>query len=100
MKAKTHEMTATTPRRELSLLDDMDRLFDGFLRRGWMRPFRDPLSDWAGLEEAVEVRAPRIDLIDKETEILVRAELPGIKREDVTLELAGDRADDPRRAAA
>jgi HSP20 family protein len=91
MKDKTRAITPTMPRRELSLLDDMDRLFDGFLRRGWMNPFRNPLSAWAGLEEAMEVRAPRIDLIDKETEVLVRAELPGIKREDVSLELAGDR---------
>ena len=91
MKDKTREITPTTPRRELSLLDDMDRLFDGFLRRGWMNPFRNPLSAWAGLEEAMEVRPPRIDLIDKEMEVLVRAELPGIKREDVTLELVGDR---------
>ncbi len=91
MKDKTREIAQTTPRRELSLLDDMDRLFDGFLRRGWMNPFRNPLSAWTGFEEALEVRAPRIDLIDKEAEILVRAELPGIKREDVSLELVGDR---------
>lgn len=90
MKTKTHEMASTMPRRELGLFDDMDRLFEGFLRRGWMQPFRHPWADWAGLEEGMEVRAPRMDTIDKEEEILVRAELPGMKREDVTLELAGD----------
>ncbi len=90
MKAKTHEVTVTTPRRELSLVDDMDRLFEGFLRRGWMRPFRDLWPEWAGTEEGMDLRVPRMDLMDRETEMLVRAELPGVRREDLTLELVGD----------
>jgi HSP20 family protein len=89
MKTKPQELTQTTPRRELGLFDDMDRLFDGFLRRGWLRPFRNPWPEWVGFDEGMlEVRTPRVDVIEKEEEILVRAELPGMEREEVHLELA------------
>jgi HSP20 family protein len=90
MKTKTRDIVETTPRRELSLMDDMDRMFEGFLNRGWLRPFREMWPEWARLEEGVEVRTPRVDVINRDEEVLVKAELPGVKREDLTVELTGN----------
>jgi HSP20 family protein len=98
MKAKTRELSETTPRRELGVLDEMDRVFENLFARGWMRPFREMWPDWArtpawtgaGGEELMELRMPRVELTDREDEYVVRAELPGVKRDDLTLELAGD----------
>jgi HSP20 family protein len=89
MKTKTRELTETTPRREIGVLDDMDRMFENLFSRGWMRPFREMWPDWGRLEETVELRTPRVEVIDGDAEVLVRAELPGVKREDLTVELAG-----------
>ncbi|MGE5152841.1 MAG: Hsp20/alpha crystallin family protein, partial [Bdellovibrio bacteriovorus] len=41
-------------------------------------------------EEGMEFRTPRVDVINRDEEVLVRAELPGVKREDLTVELTGD----------
>ena len=89
MKTKRTEMTEPVPRRELTLFDEMDRAFDTLMHRGWMHPFREMWPEWARLEQTLEMR-PRIDVIDRETEILVRAEVPGVDREHLEVELAGD----------
>jgi HSP20 family protein len=87
MSTKTRELTKTTPQRELGLLEDMDRMFEGFFRRGWLRPFHELWPEMEHLEEAVGFRAPRVEMIDEEAELLVRAELPGIRREDLQVEM-------------
>jgi HSP20 family protein len=90
MKTKTRDIVEATPRRELSLIDDMDRMFESFLNRGWLRPFREMWPEWARFEEGLDLRTPRVDVINRDEEVLVRAELPGVKREDLTVELTGD----------
>jgi HSP20 family protein len=90
MKTKTRDIVEATPRRELSLMDDMDRMFESFFNRGWLRPFREMWPEWARFEEGMEFRTPRVDVINRDEEVLVRAELPGVKREDLAVELTGD----------
>ena len=90
MKTKKTEIVETTPRRDLAFFDDMDRVFDSFLRRGWLHPFRDLWPEWTRPEERAEFRTPRVDVLSRDDELLVRAEIPGIKREDLTVELNGD----------
>lgn len=90
MKTKTRDLVESTPRRELNLIDEMDRMFEGVFNRGWLRPFREMWPEWARLEEGLELRTPRVDVINREEEVLLRAELPGVKREDLTIELIGD----------
>jgi HSP20 family protein len=67
--------------------DEMERWFDEFARQGWLHPFR---WEWPLRVEPVtlfEGRIPKVDVIDRETEVLVRAELPGVEKDgvDVTL---------------
>ncbi len=62
----------------------MDRMMGGLSLGHWMRPIE---RDWGGL---AEMRAPAVDLIERENEIVVRAELPGVKKEDISVSLAAD----------
>jgi len=66
----------------LSPLEEVDRIFDRFFPRGWVRPWR---AEWpfGGELTPFEVRTPRVDMIDREDHILVRAEVPGVKKEDL-----------------
>jgi HSP20 family protein len=89
MTTKRKEMVEVVPRRELSLFDEMDRMFDTMLHRGWLGPFHDLLPEWGRLEETMELRAPRVDVIDREEEILVRAEVPGAEKKDLKVDLSG-----------
>ena len=56
--------------------DDFDNLFQGFFR---------PMQ-WAG-EEARQGLAPRLDVVERENEFVVQAEMPGITRDDIEVTL-------------
>ncbi len=92
MTTKRREIVETTPQvtRDLSVFDDMDRLFDTVLHRGWMRPFHEMFPEWPLFgQREVELQLPRVDVIDREQEILVRAELPGVEKKDLEVNLTG-----------
>jgi HSP20 family protein len=90
MKTKRTELTEVVPRREVDLFEEMDRMFDSFLHRGWIRPFRDMWPEWAPLAGRMEFAMPHLDLIEHEKEILVRVALPGVDKKDLKLDLSGD----------
>jgi HSP20 family protein len=83
---KGQEIQPTLPERALSPLAEMDRLLDNIFSRGWLRPFRDWPS-WRELATSFEGTLPRVDVIDREAEIVVRAELPGVDKENVDVSL-------------
>ena len=89
MKTKTTELTHLTPHRELDVFDNLDRMFDAMQRR-WMRPFGELLPDWAPFMGQMEYGLPHLDLIERDKEILVRVELPGMDKKDLKLDLRGD----------
>ncbi|UCC69186.1 MAG: Hsp20/alpha crystallin family protein [Armatimonadota bacterium] len=55
---------------------DLDRLFDSFFGR--------PLLRW---EQEEGVRVPAVDLTETENEVVVTAELPGVERKDLDVEV-------------
>lgn len=59
----------------------IERLFDDFFRRRWPRPFGFEWPSSASLP--AEPALPRVDVVDKEDHVLVRAELPGMSKEDI-----------------
>jgi len=77
------EVQRLSPMRTLSPLDEMDRMMDRmletFMPRGFPRPFSGGYSDLATLEN----RMPRVDVIDRDNELLIRAELPGVSKKDL-----------------
>ncbi|MFZ1575216.1 MAG: Hsp20/alpha crystallin family protein [Chromatiaceae bacterium] len=89
MKTKSPGLREATPRREIDVFDNLDRVFDTRYR-GWMRPFRELFPEWAPLTGRREFAMPHLDLIEREEEILVRVEIPGVDKKDLRLELTGD----------
>ena len=66
----------------LAWFDEMDRWFDD-VRRGIEERFWGPLARWG--ESGLRVRQPLVDLIDEGPEFVVRAEMPGVSKDDVDL---------------
>ncbi len=77
------QVQKAAPARALSPFEEMDRLFENFSRRGWMRPFHWEWPSLGGLAAPFEGKLPRVDIIDREAEIVVRAEVPGVERKDL-----------------
>jgi len=70
-------ITRWDPFRDLGLLQDrMNRLFDD-AGRGWRADEPSATTPWS----------PAVDIYETENEILVQAELPGVDRKDITLNL-------------
>ncbi|KPK11431.1 MAG: heat-shock protein Hsp20 [Acidithiobacillales bacterium SG8_45] len=84
-KEKGKAMEKSAPGRALSPFEEMDRMFEGFFPRGWMQPMRWGLPAWSTMPEPFEGRMPKVDVVDRDNEILVRAELPGVDKKDVDI---------------
>src|SRR5438445_6584042 len=69
-------------------LDDVDRWFDTFRRSFEERFWGGPLARWRDSE--LLVHEPIVDLIDKSSEFVVQAELPGVAKEDGDLTVTED----------
>ena len=89
MKTKRREMTEAVRGRELDLFDEMDRAFDTMFHHGWLRPFRNIWPEWGRFDERLGITTPRVDLVDRDEEILVRAEVPGVEKKDLHVDLSG-----------
>lgn len=74
-----------TPLRGLQrVADEMDRLFDDFgLGRRW-------LSSPLAREASSYVWAPDVDVVQKDNELTIRADLPGLKKDEVSVEITDD----------
>jgi HSP20 family protein len=85
---KSQEMQKA-PARALSPFEEMDRMFDQYFRRGWMRPWR---FEWPGFPEMAlpEMKVPKVDVIDRENEVVVKAEIPGVEKKDLDITVGED----------
>jgi len=85
------ELQTTVPSQSLmSPFEEIDQWFEDFFPRGWMQPFFHPFfrRGWPELESAFGGKVPKVDVIDRDTEIVVRAELPGVKKDDLEVSLS------------
>jgi HSP20 family protein len=67
---------------------EMERAFDRFFGHG--RPSLKRWGDFSALDnffEAQGVRMPSLDVVDRDNEVLVRAEIPGIEKKDINVTL-------------
>lgn len=79
-EAKT-ELQKNEPAHILSPFEEMDRLFDAYFSRGWLRPLQWP--SFSKHTAPFEGRIPNVDVIDRDDEIVVKAELPGVDKKDL-----------------
>lgn len=75
------------PTRALSPFEEMDRLMESLFPRQWLRPFRWEMPTWSELGAPLEIRSPRVDIIDRDNEIVVKAEIPGVNKEDLDVSM-------------
>ncbi len=80
------EMRTLVPFEEMERL--FDRMFEGLWPRGWLPRFHGGLLDWPELRETLDYRVPSVDVIDRDAELVVRAELPGVDKKDLDVSLA------------
>lgn len=82
-KSKETALASQAPgSRSASPFHEFDRLFDSVFDRGWMPMLRRDHPLWERFA-AFDKGMPKVDVIDRDAEVVVRAEVPGFEREDL-----------------
>jgi len=84
--AKAVETPKTVPVTTLNPFEEMERMFESMFPRSLMRQGRWNWPTWAELA-APTLAIPRVDVVDRDDEIVVRAELAGVDKKDVDVSL-------------
>jgi HSP20 family protein len=79
------EVQKVQPAHTLSPFEEMERLFEGYFPRGWSRPFHLERPSWGELAAPFEGKMPRVDIVDRDEELVVKAELPGVDKKDLDI---------------
>jgi len=82
-KPKTGKLQRAKSGHVLTPFEEMDRRFHNFFHRGGMRPFHSEWPKWGELSAPFEGGMPKVDVIDRDDEIVVRAEVPGVDKDDL-----------------
>ena len=76
-------------REMLSTLNEMERWFEDALHRPFLGFHRLPLVNLLGERRAGDF-VPSVDMFEEGNELIIKAELAGIKKEDIKVEVAGN----------
>ena len=67
-------------------MQGLERHFESLFPHNWYRPMHLEFPEWAQLG-MMELKTPKVDIVDRDDDILVRAEIPGVKKEDLDISL-------------
>lgn len=87
---KTQMLEKLRPSQMLRQFEDMEHAFERMFSRAWPSPFRwgEPLI--SEMPATFMAKWPRIDIIDRDHDLVLRAEIPGLAREDLDISLTED----------
>ncbi|MGD8339762.1 MAG: Hsp20/alpha crystallin family protein [Gammaproteobacteria bacterium] len=84
---RTETTRPTIQDRAVARIEDLENVFDDLIRRRWPRPLRWEWPRWESFPSLFEDKVPSVDVIDREKEVIVRAEVPGIEKEDLDISI-------------
>lgn len=99
--ASANKTTAKTPARKTKAeaaaakpagaspvtFNDLEKFFEDFMERAWKHPLR---FEWPRLPELPSLlpQTPAVDVVDREKDVVVRAQLPGFKKSELDVSIA------------
>ncbi len=63
--------------------EEMDHLFENLFASGWMRPLNWDIPAFDDFRRPFGGKVPRVDVIDRGKEVVIRAEIPGVDKKDL-----------------
>ena len=75
-----------TPFEELE--NAFQRAYGHFFPQGWLRPSRWDFPRWSDLPMPFEGKHPKVDVIDHDDKVIVKAELPGVEKKDLDVTMS------------
>lgn len=68
--------------------EEAERLFERVMARNWIRPMGWNWPLWGLQGEMTGSRVPQMDVIDRDQDMLIRIEMPGVEKKDVSLSIS------------
>jgi HSP20 family protein len=81
---ETKELVKVEPTRPLSRFEEMEREFEDFFRR----PFSMLMPSWWSVPKMPEVAAPAVDIFEDNGNVVVKAEMPGMTKDELDVRIA------------
>lgn len=86
-KNSTKEIKKAEPVHALSPFEDWDRFYENIFPRHWLRSANWEWPRLAELAPPFGGKLPRVDVVDRDREVLIRAELPGIEKDNIEISM-------------
>ena len=67
-----------------------ERAFENIFPKNWMSPLRWELPYWGDVAMPFEGKQPRVDVIDHDNNVIVKAELPGMEKENIDISMTAN----------
>ena len=74
--------------RQFRPFEEMERMFGNMFPRGRMRPLEWEWPSWSDFGGMAEGWAPKLDIIERDNEVMVRAELAGVDKKDIDVSVS------------
>jgi HSP20 family protein len=84
-KEGTKKIQKAEPAQVMSPFEEMDRYFESRFPTGWLHSFNWPSPSWSKLSAPFEGKTPKVDIIEHDNEIVVKAEMPGVDKKDLDI---------------
>lgn len=78
------ELPESRPPQLYGPADEVERLFERLMPHTWLAPLKWNWPLWGALEESLHsLRQPQMDVIDRDKDILIRLEIPGVEKKNL-----------------
>lgn len=67
-------------------MQELERHFGSLFQQDWFKPMHLEFPEWTR-RGMLELKTPKVDIIERDNDILVRAEIAGVKKEDLDVSL-------------
>ena len=75
------------PSKWLTPFEEMSHFFENISHRNWMRPLHMDWPDWRHMHSPFAGKLPHVDVIERDDEIVLHAELPGVEKKDLEVSM-------------
>lgn len=90
-KPRTEIAEVGQPAHMFGALEEVERLFDRLMPRSWISPIGWNWPMWSGIEESLtNIRTPKMDVIDRDQDVLIHVEMPGVEKRDVDISMTNN----------
>lgn len=86
---KEHGVEKVEQGRALTPFEEMEHMFDDLFTRRWIGPFDFGHPFWRDIPTPfMGGTAPRVDIINRDNEIVLRAQIPGVDKKDLEVSMS------------